>query len=235
MDAFIIFSESEGEGNPMVAGFQDEIDSDDEISGKGTITQSTALVGHDIDLSSEEETVHSNVQVVKYDDDYVTSEDETPTPNKLLEVKPKSYSVSSSSEIDVQLISKPKANSMSSNSDKDNSMQSRRQKSPSAELERDRSAAGDSNLSVDNKKSSEVQRKTSSASSRSGSSAIITSQKVSSKGSSDLANENSDSESDDAGVQVTVLQDTDINPDDFGGTDVFNDWLNKQEVSSIHN
>lgn len=226
-------SDSEAEGNPMVAGFQDEIDSDDEYINKPPSDQKAPMIKHDIELSSEDEdTIHSNVQVVKYDDDYVTSEDEASKTSKLTETKPKSHSVSSSSEKDVQLNSKPKANSMSSSSDKDSSapgepcrLQSRRQGSPSTELQKDRSNTGDSNLSV------EVQRKTSSASSRSENSAILTNQNVSSK-SSDLANQNSDSVSDDTGAQVTVLQDVDINPEDFGGTDVFNDWLNKQEETA---
>ena len=227
----LLSSDSEAEGNPMVAGFQDEIDSDDEYINKPSAGHKAPMIKHDIELSSEDEdTIHSNVQVVKYDDDYVTSEDEASKTSKLTETKPKSHSVSSSSEKDVQLNSKPKANSMSSSSDKDSSapgepcrLQSRQQGSPSTELQKDRSNTGDSNLSV------EVQRKTSSASSRSENSAILTNQNVSSK-SSDLANQNSDSESDDTGAQVTVLQDVDINPEDFGGTDVFNDWLNKQEV-----
>lgn len=217
----------------MVAGFQDEIDSDDEVSNKPFINQSSPVIKQDIELSSEEdETVHSNIQVVKYDDDYLTSEDEVPKSMKLSETKPKSHSVSSGSEKDMHLTSKPKANSMSSNSDKDSSFQSRQHKSrsPSAELEKSRSNTSDSNLSVENKISGEAQRKTSSASSKSGNSAILTNQKVSSKDTSKMANEDSDSESDDTGSQVAVLQDADINPEDFGGADVFNDWLNKQEV-----
>ena len=218
----------------MVTGFQDEIDSDDDLGNKPFISQSAPVIKHDVELSSEEEeTEHSHLQVVKYDDDYVSSEDEVPKPiKKLPESKPKAHSVSSGSEKDMHLTSKPKANSMSSNSDKDTSTQSIRHKSrsSSAELEKERSNMSDSNLSVENKIAGEIQRKTSSASSRSGNSAVLTNQNVSSRGSSNLANEDSDSESDDHGCQVTVLQDADINPEDFGGTDVFNDWLDKQEV-----
>ena len=219
----------------MVAGFQDEIDSDDDL-GNQPSGQSAPMIKHDIDLSSEEEeTTHSHVQVVKYDDDYVTSDDEVPKPmNKLMENKPKAHSVSSGSEKDMHLTIKPKANSMSSNSDKDISSQSRHHKSrsPSLELKKERSDTGDSTLSVDNKMSGEIQRKVSSASSKSGNSAILSNQNVPSRGSSNLANEDSDSESDDQGCQVTVLQDADINPADLGGADVFNDWLDKQEVTS---
>ena len=226
-------SDSEPEGNPMVAGFQDEIDSDDDI-GNQQSSQSAPTTKQDIELSSEEEeNTHSRVQVVKYDDDYVTSDDEVPkSVNKLTENKTKAHSISSGSEKDMHLTIKPKANSMSSNSDKDISSESRRHKSrsPSLEHDKERNNASDSNLSVDTKTSGEIERKISSASSKSENSAILTNQNVPSKGSSNLANENSDSESDDPSCQVTVLQDADINPDDLGGADVFNDWLDKQEV-----
>ena len=243
----------------MVAGFQDEIDSDDDVIGNPATLQATVMIKHDIELSSdEEETMHSHVQVVKYDDDYVTSEDEAPVSGKVLELKPKSYSITSGSEKDVQLTLKPKANSLSSDSDKDISMQNNRQPSSNRESDREKSGSDDSNLIVNNT-STEVQRKISSASSRSGNSAILTNENmsskassnltnenvsskassnltnenVSSKASSNLTNENSDSESDGAEVQIEVLQDTDVNPEDFGGTDVFNDWLNKQEVNTV--
>ena len=231
----------------MVAGFQDEIDSDDDVSGNPTTPQATVMIKHDIELSSDEEdAMHSHVQVVKYDDDYVTSEDEAPVSGKVLELKPKSYSISSGSEKDVQLTIKPKANSLSSDSDKDITVQNNRQPSPNRESDRDKSGSGDSNLIVNNT-STEMQRKVSSASSRPGNSAIstnenvfskassnLTNQNVSSKASSNLTNENSDSESDAAEVQIEVLQDTDVNPEDFGGSDVFNDWLNKQEVNTVN-
>lgn len=238
-DNTFVYSEDEDRGNPMVAGFQDELDSEDEMEASRCSQQGTSKskITQDIDLSSEEEeiTTLSRTQVVKYNEDYVTSDDDNAVVDNVT-IKSAKKSTSDVSDIET----KSKSNSLSSGSDKDmtvksgsnirvNSINISSANSLTGSVSSN--AASESEKLTQNGLSNNLQsnissvRKISSDSSRSDHMTHSGNQKAQEK----LSNEDSDSESD--GNQVTVLQDVDINPEDFGGADVFNDWLNKQEVS----
>lgn len=234
-------SEDEVGGNPMVAGFQDELDSEDEVEASKSSQQGTnrPKITEDIDLSSDEEDISpTRTQTIKYDADYLSSDDNAKTMNS------KGESSAKENSSNVPDVGKTcKSNSVSSGSDKDvgvkrgssvglnvSSLHSRTGSISSG-------ATSDSEKHVHNDISNNVQnnlqnqsikshsRNISTDSSRSDHMTSVANHKTEEKSS------NQDSDSDSDGNQVTVLQDADINPDDFGGTDVFNDWLNKQEVN----
>lgn len=220
----------------MVAGFQDELDSEDEVMATKTSGQSVTkfAIAQDIDLSSDDdgETSHSKTHVVKYNEDYDSSDQEekhkgdnvasaklTVSDNGL---KLKSNSVSSGSdngeitgknEVVSAIISEKIVSSASAHS------------SDTPVLDND---SDSSNVSKSKQKSDSKIKQLRKHSTDSDTSGHMTNSASGIKAEHKLTNQNSDSESD-TGCQVTVLQDTDINPDDFGGEDVFNDWLNKQE------
>ena len=56
-----IYSESEDDDNPMVAGFQDDLDSEDEVTAVSTAMDQVhvqpRLTSKDIELSSEEDEI----------------------------------------------------------------------------------------------------------------------------------------------------------------------------------
>ncbi|XP_060602518.1 rab-like protein 6 [Ruditapes philippinarum] len=242
-------SEDEDGGNPMVAGFQDELDSEDEIEASKSSQQGTSRpkITQDIDLSSDDEdTTHSNTQTVKYDEDYLSSDDNKKTVKAAYNNAKTKKSVSdensakkNSSDMH-DLEKKPKSNSVSSGSDKEavvksgshlgiDSINSTKTHSRTGSLSSNATSDTEKNISNNISNSLNKQtgnshsRKISSDSSRSDHVTNSTNHKTEEKSS----NQDSDSESDD---QITVLQDADINPEDFGGADVFNDWLNKQET-----
>lgn len=222
----------------MVAGFQDELDSEDEVMATKTSGQSVTkfAIAQDIDLSSDDdgETSHSKTHVVKYNEDYDSSDQEekhkgdnvasaklTVSDNGL---KLKSNSLSSGSdngeftgknEVVSAIISEKNVSSATSNA----------HSSDTPVLDND---SDSSNVSKSKQKSDSKIKQLRKHSTDSDTSGHMTKSASGIKAEHKPTNQNSDSESD-TGCQVTVLQDTDINPDDFGGEDVFNDWLNKQE------
>lgn len=241
-------SEDEDGGNPMVAGFQDELDSEDEIDAAQQGT-SRPKITQDIDLSSDDEdTTHSITQTVKYDEDYVSSDENlkienaasknTKSKNSLsdensaktnssdnLDVgkKSKSNSVSSGSEVVVKTGSHLGIDSINST----NTHSRTGSLSSNATSDTEKSTPYVISNSLHKRTNSSHSRKISSDSSRSDHMINSTNHKTEEKSS------NQDSDSDSDSNQVTVLQDADINPEDFGGADVFNDWLNKQEVKIL--
>lgn len=218
----------------MVAGFQDELDSEDEAVTAPSVGQKSSrpVIAQDIDLSSEDEDItHSNPQVAKYNEDYVSSEEEQTV--KVTKVNSANVDVSDSDLVDARR--KSKSNSVVSSAsygDRNEGASAIGGKSDISKVlsnanntevvtNKDSDVTKTFNTSVNNEQVKS--RKTSSDSSVSDHMTDSTN-----KNKPEVTNENSDSESD-GGCPVTVLQDADINPDDFGGEDVFNDWLNKQE------
>lgn len=227
----------------MVAGFQDDLDSEDEAVTKTT----RPAIAQDIDLSSEDEdNAIPSVQVVEYNEDYASSEDveshgKVKINNTQLDIsdnevsetksKPKMKSVSSGSELDlnsskedVKSAIKDDVDASEAISNADNlEISGGSDKSKTRKVSSD-SSSSDHMTSTDNcnKAGVKVTNEKSVVSNH------MTKSANGNKSNKALTNEDSDSESDD-GCHVTVLQDTDINPEDFGGEDVFNDWLNKQE------
>ena len=221
----------------MVAGYQDDLDSEDEVvvPNASGITVAKTVITQDIDLSSDEDVdaTHSNVHVVKYGDDYESSDEE---------VTQKTDHVDSA-KLNVSDVRKTKSNSVSSGSDIDS-----RQGDVKSAINVSNAISNAKNSEVvDNDSESSVKakpqntlstnsdlNKSKNVSSDSSASDHMTNSTNQNKATVRSTNDDSESDSDD-GCQVTVLKDTDINPSDFGGEDVFNDWLNKQEVGKPSN
>ncbi|KAH3794059.1 rab-like protein 6 [Dreissena polymorpha] len=232
----------EDAGNPMVAGFQDELDSEDEMVASSSMTQvgtSRLSVAPDLDLSSDDESglPSSNVHVVQYSQDLSSDDDVKKSAKKDIvnnvsrktdtKVKSKQKSMSSDSETEEISVSKEDSHltKAKSHSDLDSDTESARGDNGNKYSSQVHEEVVSSTASTLNASS----RKISSDSNNSDHKTVVANQKTSKI---KPTNQNSDSDSDDTGAQVAVLQDTDINPDDFGGADVFNDWLNKQEEAA---
>ncbi|CAH1785865.1 unnamed protein product [Owenia fusiformis] len=68
-------------GNPMVAGFQDDLDSDDELNAESHVH----IASNDVELSSDEE---ENVPSITQDADTISSDEDNPITIKQIETSP---------------------------------------------------------------------------------------------------------------------------------------------------
>ena len=239
-------SDEEEEGNPMVAEFQDEIDSDDEIvpEKSSAVSVGRPLVRQDLDLSSDEEDLQKH-SVVTVDKDFSSSDDEN-------DVHKTSVNVSNDVVKGVRMADlengdikkdeiKSKSNSFSSNSDKDSQITNNYSNATGFEA-KDRADSASSATGSDLEKNIGSQNNNAHLSTVSGAgsrkissdSSISESQRKSANQravyNESSANQDSDTENESEGGEISVMKDQDLDPADFGGADVFNDWLNKQEV-----
>ncbi|KAL4219132.1 Rab-like protein 6 [Mactra antiquata] len=228
-------SEDDDGGNPMVAGFQDELDSEDEMEARKVSQQGTSKpkITQDIDLSSEEEDeIPSTIQVVKYNEDCISSDDDITIVQHVSKNSTKNNSIAPSgdnkSKTSLENLGNDNTDSVEKLSLRSSNTSSLhgRTGSMSSNATCDSDNTLPSNTSLQNVSNLNVARKISSASSKSDNSSILANEKRDKS-----YKQETESDSDDNGCQVKVLQDVDINPDDFGGADVFNDWLNSQEAS----
>lgn len=245
----------------MVAGYQDELDSEDDVAIVTRPATIAPKIAHDIDLSSDENDDAVNVHVVKYDED-LSSEDETikkdsggggdnkssqelnsqSEKNAIQSVKPKSKTVVLTSESEseendtnidqpdrgkLHVLNIPRKGSHGTSDNNSDTEKAKRRTSSNSNLANDNLS---DNNSVSRKLSSSSNNSENKLTNQNADGSKLANQKNKHQKS---ANQDSDSESGDNDCQVTVLQDTDINPNDFGGADVFNDWLNKQETEVL--
>ncbi|WAR31938.1 RABL6-like protein [Mya arenaria] len=244
-------SDDEDAGNPMVTGFQDDLDSEDEVDLTAQPSKAPKIAP-DLDISSEEEVnTHSRPQVVKYDEDYLSSDNEAnPMGSGDHEIKAAKVSVvknsvsvmlSSDSEDNdevnannssdnndfnrLKVNTPPRKGSNSSGGNSDSEKQASR-KSSSLSLKNSTKVSAGSEMRKLSSDSSKSENKLTNGNKGNN---VLTNEK---QRKIESTNHESDTESGDEGGHVAVLKDTDINPDDFGGADVFNDWLDKQQTEA---
>lgn len=218
-------SDDEVGGNPMVADFQDDLDSDDDVS-----PIKTAKIPADIDLSSEGEDSASFSGIVE--DDHVTCDDDENPHRNVSVTKPIQTSTNTMATV----------NPLSSECEKDGNV-----KVPPSNISTDSLKNLDENeadipvhtnesissnkLATTDNTNQGFKKDSSSSNVMKTSDSMKSDQKTGPANGKASKYEDSDSESDDS-VQVMVLQDEDINPKDFSKLGGLNDWLNQLEESS---